>query len=139
MAVLGKPINERSGQMIVLQKRAPFAEAQIGGDQRGLVLVSLLHEGKEESDLNRFGLYISDLINEQTVAGYVSFENLLLGMVGHGLIQFVDQLGEQDVAAGVAPANGMDEEAASQACLAAAGGTEPDDVTVCGDVFKAVI
>jgi len=59
--------------------------------------VSFLHEGKEESDLNRFGLYISDLINEQTVAGYVSFEHLLLGMVGHGLIQFVDQLGEQNI------------------------------------------
>ena len=76
MAVLSKPINERCGQVIILQKTPPFAEAQIGGDQRGLVFVSLLHEGKEEPDLNWFGLYISDLIDEQAVVGYVSFEHL---------------------------------------------------------------
>jgi len=63
MTVLGEPIDERGGQVSVLEEGAPVTEAQIGGDEGGLFLVPLLHQSEEKSDLDRFDLYISNFVD----------------------------------------------------------------------------
>ena len=66
MAVLGEPIDEGGGQMVVFEKGAPFGKAQVGGDEGGLFLVPLMHQGKEEADLNRLDLNIANFVDRQT-------------------------------------------------------------------------
>src|SRR5687768_15868033 len=51
VAVLGEPVDQGGRQMVILEERTPFTEAKVGGDERGLFLVALVHEGEEESDL----------------------------------------------------------------------------------------
>jgi hypothetical protein len=63
MAVLRQPIDEGGREMIVFKKGAPFGKAQVGGDEGGLFLVPLMHQGKEEADLNRLDLNIANFID----------------------------------------------------------------------------
>ena len=64
VAVLGEPINEGRGQMIIFQKGTPFAEAKVAGYQCGFPSVPLVHQGEEQTHLHGFGLYISDLVDQ---------------------------------------------------------------------------
>ena len=64
VAVLGEPIDEGGRQMIVFEKGPPFGKAQVGGDEGGLFLVPLMHQGKEQADLNRLDLNIADLVDQ---------------------------------------------------------------------------
>ena len=77
MAVLGEPINEGGGEVIVLEKGSPFAEAQVGGDERGLFLVSLVHQSEEEPNLNGFDLDVAHLINQQHIHAQIAFDDLV--------------------------------------------------------------
>ncbi len=67
------------------------------------------------------------------------FEHPFLGMIGDGLIEFTDQVGEEDVTAAVTLLDGVDEKAGGQARLAAPGGAQPDDVLGLGDKVQAVV
>jgi len=42
VAVLGEPIDQSRGQMIIFEKGTPFAKAQIGGQESGLLFVPFL-------------------------------------------------------------------------------------------------
>ena len=37
MAVLGEAVDEGGGEVVVFEERSPFAEAQIGSDEGGLL------------------------------------------------------------------------------------------------------
>ena len=63
VAVLGQPIDQGGGQVIVFEEGAPLAKAQVGSDQCGFLLVALLHQGEEQSDLRWLGLGVADLIH----------------------------------------------------------------------------
>jgi hypothetical protein len=63
MAVLGEPVDEGGGQMVVFEKGTPFGKAQIGSQEGGLFLVALMHQGKEQSDLDRFDLDVADFVD----------------------------------------------------------------------------
>ena len=67
------------------------------------------------------------------------FEDLGLGVVGDGLVEFGDELGKEDVAAGFALVDGVGEKAGGQAGFADAGGTQPNDVLILGEVAGAVV
>src|SRR5579885_1330266 len=60
----GEPVDQGGGQMRVLEEGGPFAKTQVGGDQGRALLVALLQQGEEQTDLGWFGLGISDLINQ---------------------------------------------------------------------------
>jgi len=62
VAILGKPVNEGSCQVSVLQKGTPLAEAQIGSDQRRLFAMAFVHQGEEKTHLNRFDLNVANLV-----------------------------------------------------------------------------
>ena len=111
MAVLDEPVNEGGGQMGVFEERAPVGKAQVGGDQGGLFLVPLVHQGKEEPDLDRFDLDVANFIDEQTIEAYIFFEDLAFGVVGDGAVKFGDQFGKEHVASAVALLDGVDEKA----------------------------
>ena len=64
VAGLGEAIDQGLGQMIVFQKGAPFAEAQVGGQEGGFALVAFLHEGEEQPDLSRFDLDEAQFVNK---------------------------------------------------------------------------
>ena len=78
MTVFSETVDERGGQVIILEKRAPLAEAEIGGDERWFFLMAFLHKGEEKPNLNRFHLDVSDFINLQTIIRQILFENLTL-------------------------------------------------------------
>jgi len=59
---------------------------EIGGYERGLFLVSFVHQGEKQPDLYGFDLYVSNFVDHEAVAGEVLFEGLLFGVVCHGLI-----------------------------------------------------
>src|SRR5258706_8905773 len=139
MTVLGQTIDQGGGQMIVYEERVPLAEAQIGSDESRLFLVPFLHEGEEQSDLDWFDLDVPDLIDQEAVIGEVIFKHLSFGVIGHRLVEFVDQLGKKDVTAAVALIDGMNEEAGGQAGLTASGGSQPDDVLVLFHVAQRVV
>jgi hypothetical protein len=50
--------------MIILQKRTPFAEPQVAGDQRRFSPVPPVHQGEEQTHLHRFRLHVPDLVDE---------------------------------------------------------------------------
>ena len=62
-SVLGEPVNERGGQMIVFEKRTPFAKAQVGSEEGGLFLMPLVHQGEEKPHLDRLDLDISNFLH----------------------------------------------------------------------------
>ena len=92
VAVFGEPVDEGGGQVVVFEEGTPFGKAQVGGDEGGLFLVALVHEGEEESHLHRFDLDVANLIDEQDIKGEVFFEDPVCGMVGDGGVEFVDQV-----------------------------------------------
>ena len=59
-------------------------------------------------------------------------------MIGHRLVEFVDQFGKKDVAAAVALIDGLNEETGGQASLAASGASQPEDVLVLFHVAQRV-
>src|SRR5258708_3524311 len=118
--------------MIIPQKRTPFAEPQIGGQQGGLGLVALLHQGEEQPDLSGFDLDVPDLINQDYVVSQVFLEDLSLGGIGGGAVEFADQLGKQDGFASIALIDGLNEKTGGQARLAASGPAQPHDVLFVG-------
>jgi len=67
MTVLGEPVDEGGGEVIVLEEGTPFTEPQVGGQEGWFFLVPLLHEGEEEPDLNGFNLDVADFIDLQYV------------------------------------------------------------------------
>src|ERR1035438_2485895 len=71
MAVLGEPVDEGGGQMIVFEKGTPFGKAQIGSQEGGVFLVALMHQGKEQSDLDRFDLHVANFIDQKAVEGEI--------------------------------------------------------------------
>jgi hypothetical protein len=64
VAVLGEPIDEGGGQVVVFEKGTPFGKAQVGGDEGGLFLVPLLQEGKEQPDLGGFDLNVAHRVDQ---------------------------------------------------------------------------
>jgi hypothetical protein len=100
--------------------------------------VALLHEGEEEAHLGGFDLDVADLVDEEQVPAQVLAQDLFLGVEGNGLIEFGDQVGKEDVAAGGAALDGADQEAGGQAGLAAAGAAQPDDVLGLGQEVEGV-
>ena len=139
VAAFGEPVDEGGGEMIVFEKGAPFAEAQIGGDERGLFFVPLVHESEEEPDLGGFGLDVPQLIDEQALPGQIFFEHSRLGVVGGRTVELGDDVGKQDVVGAVALVDGMEQKAGGQAGLANACPSEPDDVLVVFDVAQGVV
>lgn len=139
MAGFGQPVDEGGGQVVVLEKRAPFAETQIGGDEGGLFLVPALHQFEEESDLDWFDGDVPDLIDQQRIPGEVFTHDLAFGVIGQGLKQLVDQFGEGDETATVAVIDGVDEEAGGQSGLATAGATQPEDVLMGGHEAQRIV
>ena len=63
MAGLGESVDQSGCQMRVLEKGGPLTEAQVGGDKGRALLVPLLEQGKEQTDLRRFGLRVANLID----------------------------------------------------------------------------
>ena len=103
MAVLGEPVDEGVGQVVVFEEGTPFGKAQIGGDEGGLFFVALMHQGKEQADLDRFDLHVAKLIDEERVKGQVFLKDFVFGVVGDGGVEFVDEVGEEDVTAADSP------------------------------------
>ena len=77
-----------------------------------------MQQGEEEADLGGFDLRVTQFIDLEHVVGEVVFEDLGLGVVGDGLVEFGDELGKEDVTAGFALVDGVGEEAGGQARFA---------------------
>jgi len=116
-----------------------LSKAQVGGDERALGLVALVHEVEEQADLHRFDLDIAHLIDEQTIEGEVFLEDFGFGMVGDGAVEFADQVGKEHVAAAVAVVDGVDEETGGQAGFPAARNAHPNEVLVFAHVAQGVV
>lgn len=128
MTVFSQAINKRGGEMVVPEKGTPFAETQVGSDESGFLPVTLLHQGEEKPDLNRFHFNISDLVDEQQVPGKILFEHFVLGVIGDRSVEIVDEFSEQDVSAAVTLIDGVNEKTGGQSGFAASGSAHPDDV-----------
>ena len=70
--VPGQPIQQGGREVIILEKRSPFAEAQVGGEQRSFSPVPLMHESEEQADLCRFGLDVPDFVAQESVIGNIT-------------------------------------------------------------------
>ena len=79
--------------MRVLEERGPLAETQVGGDEGRTLLVTLLQKGEEQTDLGGFGLGVPDLVNQEQVVFDIAADDLVLGTVGLGAVQFIEQIG----------------------------------------------
>jgi hypothetical protein len=66
--------------VVVLEKGPPFAEAQIGSDEGGFLLVPFLHEGEEKAHLHGLDLDVADLVDVQEVVGKVFTSKVALGI-----------------------------------------------------------
>jgi hypothetical protein len=60
----GEPVNEGGGQMGVFEEGTPVGKAEVGSQERGFFLMPLVHQGKEEPDLDWFDLDVADLIEK---------------------------------------------------------------------------
>jgi len=128
VARFGEPVDQGGGEVRVLQERGPLAKAQVGGNEGGAMLVALLQESEEKPDLRGLGLDVANLIDQKQVVLEIPADDPPLGTVGLGAVQFIKQIGKEDVTAASALMNGLNEEARRQAGLAAAGAAHPDDV-----------
>src|SRR3990172_2762585 len=99
----------------------------------------LVHQGEEQTDLNRLYFNVIQLIDEKGVIGQVALDDLVFGMVGHGSKELGDQVGKQDVAAGMPSVNGLDQETGGQPRFAASGGPHPDNVLFLGHEIEGVV
>jgi len=72
---------------------------------------------EEEADLDGFDLEVADLGPPKGCPSADTLEDLLLRVHRHRLVEFGDQVGEEDVPAGGAPLDGADQEAGSQPVL----------------------
>ena len=125
--------------MVVFEKGTPFGKAQVGGDEGGLFLVSLVHQSEEEADLNRLDLDIANLVDLQTIEGEVFLKDLVFGVIGHRAVELGDEVGKEHVATAMALVDGVDEKAGGQAGLAAAGGAQPEQVLALVHVAQGVV
>ena len=103
--------------MRVFEERGPLAKTQIGGNERGALFVALLQQSEEQANLEGFGLGVTDLVNEDQIIIDIAADDLVLGPVGLGTMQFIEQIGKKNVAA-PALVNGLDQKAGGQAGLA---------------------
>ena len=109
--------------MRVLKKGGPLAKTQVGSDEGRVLLMTLLQQGEEQADLGGFGLGVTNLIDQEQVIFDIAADDLVLGPVGLGAVQFIEQIGKEHVAAPGPVVDGLDEEAGGQAGLAATGAT----------------
>ena len=82
MTVFRQPVDQGCGRAGRFQKRLPLRKSEIGSNQRGFFLVSLVHQGKKQSDLHRLDLYISQFVDLKTIYGGKSFDDAGFGMIG---------------------------------------------------------
>ena len=122
-----------------MQERSPLGEAQIGSDDRRLLLVPLVHQRKELADLRGLDFDVTDFIDDEAVVGRITLEQLAVATIGQRLEEFLEQLGEGDEVAAMAAINGLQQEGGGQAGLAAAGRPQPDHAPPLGHVVEAVV
>ena len=92
--------------------------------------MAFVHQGKKQPDLYRLDLDVAYLVDQEAIEVEIAFDELVLGVVGHGLVELGEQLGKQDVSAGKALVDGVNQKACGQAGFAASGRSEPDDVLI---------
>ena len=68
--------------MRVLEEGGPLAKTQVGGDEGRALLMPLLQQGEEQTDLGGFGLGISDLVNQKQVVFDIATDDLVLRPIG---------------------------------------------------------
>ncbi|MBF8294380.1 MAG: hypothetical protein HW389_925, partial [Bacteroidetes bacterium] len=139
VAGLGEPVDQGRGQVIVFEERAPVAEAQVGGEERRLLLVPPFHQGEEESDLDRLDLRVSDFVAHEAIDAGVAFEHPGLGVIGDRGIEFGHQVGEADEAAGVALVDRVDQKAGGEATFPTARGAKPNHVLLLVQVAEGIV
>jgi len=131
VAVLRQSVNQGGGELIVPKKAGPFLEPRIGTDQSAFSVVPFMHQGKEQSHLNRLHLHVPKLVDEQRVIRGKSFDQPGLGMIGNGFVQDVHQLREHDEPSIVAVIDGLDEKGRRKARFPRAGGSHPYNILKC--------
>jgi hypothetical protein len=90
--------------------------------------VALLQQGEEQTDLGGFGFRIPDLIDQEQVVFEVVADDSILRPIGLGAVQFIEQIGKEDIASTGSVLDGLNEEACSQSCLAATGASQRSGV-----------
>ena len=101
MTGLREAIDQGGGQMRILEEGGPLAKTQVGGNERGSLLMTLLQKSEEQAHLGGFGLGVTDLVNEDQIIIDIAADDLVLGPVGLGTMQFIEQIGKKNVAAPV--------------------------------------
>ena len=74
-----------------------------------------------DPDLDRVHLDVAQFIDQEQVPAQIFLERLGLGVEGHRLVEFGDQVGKEDVTAGGALLDGVTQEAGGQAGFSTAG------------------
>ena len=126
--VVGKAVEQGSGEALGAEDFSPFGEGQVAGDHGGAALVTLA-EGLEEQFRAGLGeqheaMFIDD---EQIVAGHLLLEAEQLLLVA-GLDQFADQCGGGDEADAMPALAGRQAERQRDVRLAGAAVAQQQDV-----------
>ena len=73
---LGEAVDEGSGEMVVFEEIAPFAETKIRRNERALFFMPLLHQSEKQTDLHGLDFDISYFIDMQAIVGKVFLDDL---------------------------------------------------------------
>lgn len=73
--------------MAIIDKRVPFIEAKLGGNDGTAFLMSHFHEIEEESRLHFIKRGISYFVNQKTIDGSEALEDLSVAAIGKGGIE----------------------------------------------------
>ena len=139
VAVFGEAIHKGRGQLLVLQKRHPLTEPEVGRDQGRLFLVPLVHQGKEQTHLDRLYLDIAELIDKQRIIARKFLEELFFRMIGNGSVEFFHKIRERDKSAVEPLVDGMDQKGRGQTGFSNARRADKNDVSALSHVVKGVI
>src|SRR3989304_6892856 len=130
MTVLCSTINQSSRKLVVLQKRGPLLKAEVRGNQCGLFLMSFMHQSKKQAGLDRLDLYITQLVNYQTIVGGKRLYHLFFGIITPGFIKYLYEFRKHDESHIIAMINRLNKKGRCKACLSSTCWANPDDVLI---------
>src|ERR1035437_3872247 len=102
---------QRVHHRFVAEEVVPLVIDQIGGNDRGMAVVPLLHQLEEDVALLRFQGQISKFVDQQYVQASEAFQELARGTVGQRRIHFIEQILRADELAAVAVLQRLQQEA----------------------------
>jgi hypothetical protein len=112
----------------VAEEVAPFVITQICGDDRGVAVITLLHQFEE--DVGLFGLQrqVSKLVDQKNIKPAQAIEQLTRRAVGKRGIHLIEQVLGADELASISILQGFEQQARRDSCLAHAGRADQHQV-----------